>query len=228
MTAFWYWLTERNCFLLLHLFARFRKINCRSMPKGPLVVAGNHISHFDPPALSCTLPRQVDFMAMQELFETPVGRTFCTAVGCFPVSRNKNDTQAVRTALERLKAGRAVFVFAEGGLRSGADSVIEGAPLPPGAAVLAQMAKCPVQTCLVIGTDQLYQWRNLFRRPRLFVILGPVLECDPSLPGKEARTELNNRIAAAWRTLYQDLVEQESLLPHEKPATAQARWANGR
>src|SRR4051812_31625688 len=126
MTAFWYWLTERNCFLLLHLFTRLRKTDCGSMPDGPLIVAGNHISHFDPPALSCTLKRQVDFMAMQELFETPLGRLFCTAVGCFPVSRNKNDTKAVRTALERLKAGRAVFVFAEGGIRSGAGSVIEG------------------------------------------------------------------------------------------------------
>ena len=40
----------------------------------------------------------------------------------------------------RLKEGRIVGIFPEGGIRDGARSLLEGAPLRPGAATLAHMA----------------------------------------------------------------------------------------
>ena len=54
---------------------------------------------------------------------------------------DRADLKTIRTAIDRLKRGRIVGLFPEGGIRDGARSLLEGAPLRPGAATLAQIAR---------------------------------------------------------------------------------------
>src|SRR5205823_285405 len=85
----------------------------------------NHISHFDPPIISSVARRKIDWMAMAEFFPIPWLGHFLRAVDAFPAARDRADRKTIRSAIERLKDGRIVGVFPEGGIRDGARSRIE-------------------------------------------------------------------------------------------------------
>jgi 1-acyl-sn-glycerol-3-phosphate acyltransferase len=66
--------------------ARVRGIE--NVPRdGPLIVACNHLSYLDPPAL-CYCPRHIRFMAKRELFEIPLLAPLIRALGAYPVDRH--------------------------------------------------------------------------------------------------------------------------------------------
>src|SRR5205823_8893030 len=130
--------------------------------KGAFLLASNHISHFDPLIISSVVRRKIDWMAMAEFFPTPLLGHFLRAVDPFPADRHRADRKTIRTAIERLKQGRIVGVFPEGGIRDGARSLLEGALLRPGASTLAHMASVPIVPCVIIGSDRFYSkksWR---------------------------------------------------------------------
>lgn len=187
----------------------------RSALPGPCLFAANHISHFDPPLLGVASRRQIDFMAMAELFRNPLLGAFFRATGAFPADRSRTDRAAVRTALRRLAAGRAVGIFPEGGIRTRGESVLEGGAMRPGAATLAALAKVPIVPCVVLGSDALYDpWRWLpFRRSRFLVAFGEPLRIQPGLPGGAARKRLEEELGAAFRALYAELGELERAEP---------------
>lgn len=186
----------------------------------PCLLAANHISHFDPPLLSAQVGRDVDFMASAEFFGHPVPRAILTALNAFPVDRSRRDLSAVKTSMERLKRGRCVGVFIEGGIRHGARSVLEGAPLGAGSTALAQVAAVPIVPCVLLGTDQLYQWRSWFRRPRLFFAFGAPLHPAPD----EDRRDLAHRLGEQMRALLADLRREYRIEDCELPRSAQERW----
>lgn len=87
--------------------------------EGPLIVAANHVSFADPPAVACATNRRLNFMAKSELFKPPLFGPFIRRLGAFPVHRGEADTEAVRKTLELLSKGEAVLVFPEGGRGDG-------------------------------------------------------------------------------------------------------------
>src|SRR4029077_13402030 len=89
-----------------------------------LLLAANHISHFDPVIISSVVRRKIDWMAMAEFFPHPVLGRFLRAVDAFPADRHRADRKTIRTAIKRLQRRRIVGVFPEGGIRDGARSVL--------------------------------------------------------------------------------------------------------
>src|SRR5262249_54585937 len=112
--------------------------------------------HFDPFIISSVVRRKIDWMAMAEFFRLPAVGFFLRAVDAFPSERDRADRKTIRTAIERLKAGRVVGLFPEGGIRDGTRSLLEGAPLRPGASTLAHIAGVPFLPCVIVGSDRLY------------------------------------------------------------------------
>lgn len=117
-----------------------------------LLVACNHISAFDPPAVYVTMEhiREARIMAKKELFENRFVRKCLTDVKSIPVDRHKEggDFTSVKTVLKALKNGECVVMFPEG-TRSK-----DGKPLPAktGIAVIADRAKVPVLPVKIEGT----------------------------------------------------------------------------
>src|SRR5688572_26337522 len=65
------------------------------LPKsGGVLLAPNHVSHLDPPAVCCALPRVVHCMAKEELFRNPLFGRLITALAAFPVKRGEGDTES--------------------------------------------------------------------------------------------------------------------------------------
>jgi 1-acyl-sn-glycerol-3-phosphate acyltransferase len=212
-----------------HLFATIPRLGSRSyrsgyehVPKqGPALLLANHISHFDPPMMAITFPRYIHFMADKPLLAIPIYGQLLKWSFVFPIDRTKNDRAALRTAMERLKAGNVVCIFPEAGIRHGKTSVLGGAELPVGTASLWKMMQVPVIPMVIIGTDQMYQWKNYLRRPRIFIRVGPPV---PAPDDTATREELRDRIVATWRDLYDGLIRDYDIQPDELPHSAQYRW----
>ncbi len=206
---------------------RRRAIGAGHVPAdGGCILAPNHISHFDPPLIGISVPRPIDWMAMLELFAHPASAAVFRWVGAFPVGRGTLDRAAVRTAIARLRQGRLVGVFPEGGLRTGPGSVLEGAPLKPGVAALAQMTGAPVVPCLILGSDALYDPRRWlpFRRARVWVVFGEPLP-PPGASGDKAaaREDFEKRLGGAIRELYARTLREEGVPAGCLPQTPQRR-----
>jgi len=94
---------------------------------GGFLVASNHISHFDPFLISLPVRRTIDWMTMAEFFRPPALGFFLRSIDAFPAERDRADLKTIRAAIDRLKIGRVVGLFPEGGIRDGARSLLEGA-----------------------------------------------------------------------------------------------------
>jgi 1-acyl-sn-glycerol-3-phosphate acyltransferase len=208
---------------LFLLTARVRVLGAEQVPRGPYLLLCNHISHFDPPFVSAFYPRKLDFMAMRELFQNRILDVVFRLCDIFPVSRDKPDREAVRVALARLKQGRIVCMFPEGGLRTGEDSVLEGTALKPGAMTLAQMAKVPILPCLVLGTDRYYGWK-FWERIDLVLLVGEMLVFAEESKGKNEREELSREVERRLQGLYAEAKRLPFFHAGMIPQTAQERW----
>jgi 1-acyl-sn-glycerol-3-phosphate acyltransferase len=196
--------------------------------KGAWILAANHISHFDPPLIGGFIRRKIDWMAMTELFANPVSGTWLRSIGGFPVDRSRLDRNAVRIALERLRAGDAIGIFPEGGIRDGERSVLGGAPIRPGVAGLAQMTGAPIVPCVIIGTDRGYtisrEWRSGRRIP-VWIGFGEPLPAPSGDDRQAGRAELEEKLAAAFRTVAQQMRTHFNLRDEDFPKSPQQRIA---
>jgi len=147
----------------------------------PLILASNHVSHFDPPLIALAFPRPVDWMAMVELYTTGWSRRFFRAVNTIPVRRGAPDRAALREAVARLGAGRVVGVFPEGGIRDGAASLLAGAPPLRGAGMLARMSGARVVPCVILGSDRLYNLKRWspWHRATVWIAFGEPFSANP-------------------------------------------------
>jgi 1-acyl-sn-glycerol-3-phosphate acyltransferase len=192
------------------------------LPIGPCVIVCNHISHFDPPALVALLPTPVHVMSMIELFRHGF-QHWLRAVGAFPVHRELPDARAARVARRLLLNGDKVLVFPEGGIRSGSESILSGAPLRQGAAALACWTQVPVVPAVCLGTDQLYAWKP-FSRPQLIVRLGTPIVPPHQTRGRSLRTAFSREISEAIHALYTEVRCSPMMSEKLIPRSAQERW----
>jgi len=221
-----YHISRRLVQALFLPFIRIRVVGAeKGKVPGPCLLAANHLSHFDPPFFTATCPRAIDWIAMTELFENPWLARYFRGVDCIEVDRFGTDTHAIREAVKRLKAGRVVGVFPEGGIRAGAGSVLEGASFKGGIGLLAQLTGAPVWPAVILGSDRAYAprtWRR-FRATTVWLLYGDPIEVDRSLPKKAQRESVDQALAESFTKLYADAQARFQLQTDDLPKTPQAR-----
>lgn len=144
-----YWIARGICRVALFVLRRWEVYGAENLPKdGPVVVASNHVSYWDPVAVGSALNRQVFFMAKWELFKIPIFGPLIRGVGAFPVKRKVKDRSAIHRAIQLLKSGQVVGIFPEG-TRSHTKDL-----LPPhtGMVMLASKADALILPVAVKGT----------------------------------------------------------------------------
>lgn len=220
-----YWTVVRGLSGFFSCFCQIETHRTQEVPPGPWILACNHLSHFDPPLIAGAFRQPLDFLAMRELFRPAWFGFLLRAANVIPVGRRQADTTALKAALRRLQQGRIVCVFPEGGLRAGATSVLGGAELTEGVALLAARAEVPVRPAVIVGSDQLYVRQNWGRRPRVVVATGEPI----APPGKkDNRSEWVQKLGAELRAVYAAARDRHRLQSHELPHTPQERWKAGR
>jgi 1-acyl-sn-glycerol-3-phosphate acyltransferase len=181
---------------------RLRTRGAEHLPEGGFVLAANHTSNFDPWPLGIPfLPRrQLRFMAKSELFN-PVLAPFLRAGGAFKVNRGKSDVEAMRTAIDLVRAGEIVVMFPEGTRqRKGLRKKREARP-HTGAARIALAAEAPLVPAAISGTDRLSRFgplRVAYGQP---VDLSDLAAMDTKAAAAVATERLMDAIASLKETL---------------------------
>ena len=153
----------------LRLGWRVRVHGARHIPKsGPVILAANHIGLLDGPALVALTKRLTFAMVKREAFSGAVGQ-FLMHVGQISLNRREIDPQAIRRAVQVLRAGKLLAVFPEG-VRSGG----EVAWAKGGAAYLAMVSGAPIVPVAILGTREPGQHKNQMPRLRrpIHVVYG--------------------------------------------------------
>lgn len=183
---------------VLHAYLRGRIYGAENVPQeGPLVVACNHASHFDPPLVSNCMQRPVAFMAKEELFNIPLLKQGIKLYGAYPVKRGMADRSAIRSALQCLEEGWAVGVFLEGTRTP--DARIHEPKL--GAALIAAKAQAPLLPVSLWGTQNiLVKGSPIPRSVPVTVRIGQVL-APPTSTKREELEAITHQCTAAIHAL---------------------------
>ena len=179
------------------LASRLRVYGKERVPReGGIVIACNHFSWFDPPALGAACPRVVYYMAKIEAHRILGLGTLIRAFGTFPVRRGESDRDAVRTMRRIVAEGKALGLFVEGTRqRSGVPGEVQ-----PGAAMVALQEDVPVVPVAIHGTQA---WKP---RMPVSVAWGQPLRLDGLPKGGKGYKEASRLIQAEIRTLFDWLV----------------------
>lgn len=120
---------------------------------GGVILAANHGSFLDPPLIGFPLKqRHVCFMARDSLLNHPVTAWIFPRIGVVPLSREKGDIGAIKTAIALLKAGECVCLFPEGTRTT--DGQLQ--PAKGGIGFLISKAGVPVVPVYISGTFDAY------------------------------------------------------------------------
>lgn len=162
-----------------------------NVPKeGPVILAANHLSNWDPPFLATYIMRPVSYMAKEELFESAAFARAIKWCHAFPVKRGAADISAIKAALGVLKSGGCLGLFPEGTRsRSG-----ELGRAEDGVSLIAAKSKAPVVPAAIVGTNEIFSKKQLF--PKLKVIYGEPLIFDGRANDREKLSEFSRRIMA--------------------------------
>jgi 1-acyl-sn-glycerol-3-phosphate acyltransferase len=212
---------SKSMFLLFAGNARIRVILYHEIPKHRgFILASNHVSHFDPPIITSYFPRRIDWIAMSDLFRGRILDGLFSDLNVISIERNGPDRAALRIAAKRLKEGRVVGIFPEGGIRDGAASIVNGAEMKQGVGLLSALADAPVVPCVILGSDRLYNVRNWlpWRRPGVWIGCGtPILPLRDQT-GEEEKQSMGKLLSSEFIKLKERVCEDfgltEADLPH--------------
>ncbi len=128
----------------------WRSLGRENIPsEGAVIIAPNHVSNADPPAVACGGRRVMRFMAKEEIFKGFFGK-ICRSLGAYPVKRGEGDTESIRFSIDALAAGEALVVFPEG---ARGDAITMN-PISRGVAMLAKRTGVPVVPTGIVGTHR--------------------------------------------------------------------------
>jgi 1-acyl-sn-glycerol-3-phosphate acyltransferase len=138
--------------------------------EGPVLVACNHISYFDPLAhglMMVKAGRRPRYLAKKELFDVPVVKTVLSGAKQIPVERGSGSSAPVDVARAALEQGEAIMVYPEGTVTRNPDfTPMEGRT---GIARLTLATSVPVLPIAVWGTQAIWQREGIkstaFGRP---------------------------------------------------------------
>jgi cytidylate kinase len=156
--------------LFARLFLRIRITGRENIPlRGPLIVACNHISFWDPPLVGSLFPRVLAFLAKEELFQNKVFGALISGYNSIPIPRGPRARSALRGAEAVVDRGGAVLIFPEG-TRSKTASF-----LPPRAGIshLAAVTRAPVLPARIKGSRQIR--KSMLRQVEIRITFGSMM-----------------------------------------------------
>jgi 1-acyl-sn-glycerol-3-phosphate acyltransferase len=168
--------------LYFKFFHRLEVIGADNIPStGAFILASNHQSYFDPPALGCKLPRNLHYFARDTLFFWPLG-FLIRNLNSIPVNRSQLDIATLKRVLKVLKSGDPLLVFPEG-TRSSDGQIHSG---KKGIGLLLAKSQSDVLPARISGGNDVLGKGMMFPRigRKLVVSYGPIIRFETLDPGK--------------------------------------------
>ncbi len=186
----------------------FKVSGRESIPRsGAVIIASNHISYCDPPVVGSGVPREVFFLAKEELFRNRAFGWLISQYNAIALRRSVGDVGAVKKAVELLKQGKAVLMFPEG-TRSLSGRLLKP---KPGVGMIASLASAPVVPAYVTGSNHL--GAAFLRKTRMAVRFGRPIEPSPDMAhgsGRPTRRDEYLRLSQEVMQRIAELAEEEA------------------
>ena len=146
---FWYTLSKMTA----RLFFSFRVVYPeRMLEEGPLILASNHQSYFDPPLVGICSRRGVYYLARKTLLQIPLLGKLLPYINVILVDRDGNDMSALKAVIRTVKSGNGVVLFPEG-TRSPDGTLQRG---KAGIGLVIVKTGAPVQPVRIFGSHQAF------------------------------------------------------------------------
>lgn len=193
------WRTSR--FLLigfLRLLFGFRIIGEDRVPRtGKLIICPNHRSYWDPPLVGAATPREVFFLAKEELFHFKPFAWLISFFNAIPIRRDAGGKSAIKTALRLLREGKAIVIFPEGTRNRTEKPFL---PFRHGASLLASLSGAPLQPAFIRGPEsRTYRW--LLREREVSVRFGDPIYPDRYPGGREGLEKMTEDLRRSMEAL---------------------------
>lgn len=194
----WYHIAKTACRIVWKVVYRIRIAGKENIPKsGSVLVVSNHQSHFDPPCVGASIPRQSNFLARDTLFTNKFLGTLIRSLGAIPIDRTGKALSGIKETLRRLKQGGIVLVFPEG-TRTPDGQMKE---FQAGFTTLAVRSKSPIVPAAIAGAYEI--WPREKKRPgrgRLAVAFGKPIPVETvlALSEEELIAEVRARVEACF------------------------------
>lgn len=184
---------------IIRLFYPIKVINLQNLPKeGSLILCPNHASNFDPIFVSIGIPRQICWMAKEELFKSKILSFLLTKLDAFPVDREGSDIGAIKKALRILKEDKILGIFPEGTRTESMD--LKSAK--PGVALLGNKSKTPV---LPVYIDSNYK---IFNKTKIYI--GEIIDFDNYGPNKLSMNDYTKISKEILSKIYELGIKEEN------------------
>ncbi len=191
------WILSR---IILQGLFRNRYLNPERLPAtGPVILAANHASYFDPPLIGSGLARPVNYLARDTLFKYPIFRGMLRELHCVPVDRDGAGAAGLKGIFDRLSGGGVILLFPEG-TRTPDGSL---RPARAGIGLTVIKSKAPVLPVRVFGTFDAYS------RHARFPTLHPIaVKYGRPLYFEAERAEVAHAPKARVKEIYQEVANR--------------------
>jgi 1-acyl-sn-glycerol-3-phosphate acyltransferase len=190
---FWYTLSK----IIAGFFFNFRVIHPELiLEEGPLILASNHQSYFDPPLVGICSRRGIYYLARKTLLQIPLLGKLLPHINVILVDRDGNDMSALKTVIRTVKSGNGVVLFPEG-TRS-TDGKLQ--PAKAGIGLVIAKTRAPVQPMRIFGSYEAFpKGSGKISLTPITVVVGEAIrftdaELDPGHHGGDER-ELYQHLA---------------------------------
>lgn len=215
----WYRAAYRLCLPLARGWLAYEVIGREHLPAaGGILVAANHASYLDIPLVGMALPRMADFMGKIELFEHPLSGWLYRRLGGFAIRRGRQARDGLNEAMRRLRAGRVVVMFPEGGRNA------QGLGRPmPGIGLIVAQTGAPVVPAYIAGAGVALPAGSWLLRPHpVTVALGRPIDFSGAI-SQSGREDYQ----AIGETVMARIAELEAELRRRRPESFAAPLRTG-
>ena len=195
---FYYWLGYHLSRLFGRLFFGFRIIHRdRVIQTGPVILAINHQSFFDPPLAGNAADRAIFFLAKKSLMDQPILGWLLPKLNVIPVNLEGGDRSALKALIRILSSGECALVFPEGTRTP--DGNLQ--PAQPGLGLVIAKTRAPVVPMRIFGAYDAWPIHGKIRLgPKITIVVGePIYFSDVDLSGhgKDLYGRLSQRVMDA-------------------------------
>jgi 1-acyl-sn-glycerol-3-phosphate acyltransferase len=197
----YYWLGYHLSRLLARLFFSFRILHReRMLQTGPVILAMNHQSFFDPPLAGNACDRAIYFLAKRSLLDVPVLGWLLPKLNVIPVDVEGTDRSALKALIRILRAGNCALFFPEGSRTP--DEKLHAAL--PGLGLVIARTLAPVVPMRIFGAFNAWPIHGKIRLfQRITIVVGePIFFSEADLiPKENLYSRLSQRVMAAISAL---------------------------
>ena len=167
---------------------------------GPVILASNHQSYFDPPLAGNVSDRPIYFLARRSLLSVPVLGWLLPKLNVIPVDQEGVDRSALKGIIKVLKQSECALVFPEGSRTFNGELL----PAQPGLGLIIARTLAPVVPVRIFGAHEVLPRGGGFHFHPITIVVGEPIyfsEADLQPRDKNLYARLSQRVMDAIAAL---------------------------